>query len=290
MILLLSPKVSNALFLSSVLKIVLNWRTGGHWRALSCYWIWGLDKKNRLPEAAMSNPCQKRSSISPNPFTPSLLSGLLLLSLFYIRYFTFTSQLTITVSHTGLGLRQNSQCNHNCLAHRFLDRFIIYEQTSTYFFTTLLVFFMFALLPPLPLLNPPLLIWLLQPAASRWLSMSVRLHKILSWVQIAFLHSAATLLVACHVRVQTGLPTEQKCQGQRRDQSLSQLNTIRGPLHTPRPSHSHVGGSPLKLSPSLILTVKVHRTSQLQSKASRYQCSEHVAWMAILVEDWYSLF
>lgn len=163
-------RFQNALFLSPVLKIVLNWRTGGHWRALSCYWIWGLDKKNRLPEAAVSNPCQKRSSISPNPFPPSLLPGLLLLSLFYIHYFTFTSQLTITVSHTGVGLGQNSQCNHNCLAHRFLDRFIIYEQTGAYFFTTLLVFFMFALLPPLPLLNPTLLIWLQLRGESRCLS------------------------------------------------------------------------------------------------------------------------
>lgn len=189
----------------------------------------------------MSSPCQKRSSISPNPFTPSLPSGLLLLSLFYIRYFTFTSQLTITVSHTGLGLRQNSQRNHNCLAHRFLDRFIIYEQTGTYFFTTLLVFFMFCTFASTPSFKaaPP---HLAASACSFEVSLDV------CQTPQDFVMSPNSISTFCshsisgmHVRVQTGLPTEQKCQGQRRDQSLSQPNTIRGPPHTPRPSHPHVG-------------------------------------------------
>lgn len=68
---LLSLKASNGLFLSKVLKIVLNRVTCGHWRVLSYYWIWGLDKKNRLPEAAQCpNPAWKTQAfhnLSPLP-------------------------------------------------------------------------------------------------------------------------------------------------------------------------------------------------------------------------------
>lgn len=118
---------------------------------LSCYWIWGLDKKNRLPKAALCpTPARRDSAFHQTSSLPFFSVLAALFSLFHILHFTFTSELTFTVRHTGLGLGQNSQCIHNCLANPFWDWFIIYEYTSTYFLATLLVFFISALLPPSP--------------------------------------------------------------------------------------------------------------------------------------------
>lgn len=87
----------------------LEWGTCGHWRALSYYWIWGLDKKNRLPKAALCpNPAWKDPAfhqLSPLP------------SLFHILHFTLSPQVTWLRLSATLRWAQLPVRPHKILSH-----------------------------------------------------------------------------------------------------------------------------------------------------------------------------
>ena len=79
MIPMLSPNISDAPFFPSVLNILVHRRTCGHWKVLYCYWIWGLVKKNRLPEAVLC-PVAARKDLTCHHISP--------LHLFFLGYLT----------------------------------------------------------------------------------------------------------------------------------------------------------------------------------------------------------
>lgn len=125
---LLSPQVPNAPLLSSVQL----WGTSGRCRVLSCYWIWGSDKKNQLLKIPTTTP-------SPNLLTPSFVLWLLYFHISISCLSLSPLRLKHLLSDRGLG-RRHDVLKTAWLAHFKADSSSMSEPDLEYCLTPLFTY------------------------------------------------------------------------------------------------------------------------------------------------------